>query len=122
MNGRDLRWLALAAMLSLAACGGSDAAPDDAGDSTQDPDAAQVDPQAGPPPTTDVSGTPPPEPEPQGKGPTPIVRSKADGPSRPSPAGQRYTDCMAKAGEAGEGERALLEASCASLPDAPKQN
>jgi len=121
MNGRNLRWLALAAILSLAACGGSDAAPDaDSAESTQDPDAAQVDPQAGPPPTTDVSGTPPPEPE--TKGPTPIVRSKADGPSRPSPVGQRYTDCIAKASQAGEGERALLEASCASLPDAPKQN
>lgn len=117
MNGRDLRWLALAAMLSLAACGGSDAAPD-AEDPAQDPDAAQVDPQAGPPPTTDVSGTPPPEPE--TKGPTPIVRSKVDGPSRPSPVGQRYTDCMAQAAQAAEGERALLEASCTSLPDAPK--
>lgn len=114
MNGRYLRWIALAAVLSLTACGGGDDDASDTADATQETGAAQ----AAPPPTVDVSGTPPPEPE--QKGPTPIVRSEADRPSRPSPVGQRYTDCMGKAKEAGEGEQAILETSCRSLPDAPK--
>ena len=118
MNGRYLRWIALAAVLSLAACGGGDDDASDTGDATQEPGAAQTAAPGEAPPTVDVSGTPPPEPE--QKGPTPIVRSEADRPSRPSPVGQRYTDCMAKAKEAGEGERAILETSCRSLPDAPK--
>lgn len=111
---RILRAGVLMMALAAAACGGERAA-DETGA------AAPADSAAAP---ADTSLVPL---EPGGGGfpvETPVDSTAAPvepaGPSRPLPAGQRYADCMAKARQAPEGERELLEGTCRNLPDAPR--
>jgi hypothetical protein len=94
-----------AALLSASACGrGGQAA-----DETQ-PAGTQ------PAPTTQDQAAPQTGPN------TPqSTAAQAPQPSGPVPGARSYASCMADAREKGEGEREVLERTCASLPDAPRR-
>ncbi|HEX8694318.1 MAG TPA: hypothetical protein VF746_17995 [Longimicrobium sp.] len=129
MNGRYFRWCALALILAAAACGGDGGAAEggDDVDTTLAPPGnpvPQAGPQTGPAPGTEAADALPesvmPQPQPGGA-PTPIVRSEADRPSRASPAGQRYSDCVAQARSKSDAEREMMMETCSRLPDAPRR-
>ncbi|HYH79993.1 MAG TPA: hypothetical protein VEX86_09345 [Longimicrobium sp.] len=104
------------AALSLAACGGDDAG--QGGDDTATRPAGEQ-----PAPSAQHQAAPQTGPNtPQGNSAEfvePPVENR-DTVHRAGP-GQTYASCMAKARGAGEGERDILEQSCARLPDAPKR-
>jgi hypothetical protein len=129
MNGRYFRWCALALILAAAACGGDGGAADGGGDAdttqaAQTNPVPQAGPQTGPAPGTEAADAQPESVMPQAQQPgaqTPIVRSKAERPSRTSPAGQRYSDCVAQARSKSDVEREMIMEACSRLPDAPKR-
>ena len=132
MNRFLVRVAFAAAALSLTACGNERgngaAATSDSAAAAQPADAPaapQTEPAgAQPAPTAQTQAAPQTEPNtPQAYNAQAPAGSQAENrPTKPVVgAAQTYASCMARARASGEGERQVIEATCRTLPDAPKR-